>query len=359
MNNNHFYCLFIFIFLFSNACKKDEKNTFSEKRGQQIVNTYDNGILPLFTAFEAASNELNNAVTNFNTNLDATSLQRLKQKWIEVSLLWEKTEVYKLSDYNDSFLYYRIHRWPVDTSRIEEKITTASQIDQIYIESQGSSLIGLSAMEYLLFENDENTTLAKFQDTKRQEYLAAISLNIYTNASASKTIWINNENTFKNSLESEISGSQNQLANALISQVDEIIKARLESAMGDGSSIPASKELLEAHRSEISLDLIKSVFEEIEKCYTGNYSATTGVGFDDCVLKMNKEDLNNNILNAIAEINNQLNAMSGSTLSYYIENDLQTVENLKLALRELLILLKADMTSVLSITVTISDNDGD
>ena len=338
MKVNYFSLVFILLLTLLSACKKES-------------NKY-------FTAFETASNSLKNEVINFNSNLDATSLQSLQQKWIEVSLLWEKTEVYKISDYNDSFLYFRIHRWPIDTARVENKINTATLIDQAYIESQGSSLIGLSAMEYLLFENDESIIINQFQNANRQKYLEALAQNIYSNASESKNIWISGEPTFKNSLESAISGTQNQLANAMVSQVDEIIKARLEKAIGD-NSIPASKELLEAYRSEISLDLIKSVFSEIEKCYTGNYSSTSGVGFDDCIIQMNKEDLNNNILNAITEVNNQLNAMSNQSLSYYIENDIQTVENLRLALREVLILMKADMTSILSITVTISDNDGD
>jgi len=359
MKINFFPLVVLTILSLLSACKKDNADDdFSALKQEQLVNTFDNGILPLFTEFETVSNELITEVESFNDNIDVASLNQLQQKWKEVSLLWERTEVYKLGDYNNSFLYYRIHRWPIDSSRIEELIATETQIDQTLIESLGSSLIGLSSMEYLLYANDENTTINQFQDTIRQAFLAAVAENININATASKEIWVNAETSFKNSLESAISGSQNQLANALISQVDEVIKSRLESAIGD-DAVPASAELLEAFRSEISLDLIQAVFGEIEKCYTGNYDSNNGVGFDDCIKLMDNEELNTNITAAIAEVNSILTEMSGNTLSYYIENDLETVEDLRLALRELLIYLKSDMTSILSITVTISDNDGD
>jgi hypothetical protein len=72
----------------------------------------------------------------------------------------------------------KIHFWPVGVEDLEENLLTDEEINLPYIDTRTINTIGLAAIEYLLFHEDEDATLLLFSGNEsRRNYLLALTEN--------------------------------------------------------------------------------------------------------------------------------------------------------------------------------------
>ena len=355
----YIYNIFLLSILIISGCNSDNNETeISEKRSQQLINMYDNGIQPLHEDFEIACLNFTSEVTNFSQNLTANNLETVKAKWKTVAETYKRCEVYNVGDVQRSFIRYRIHRWETNPNALEDTLNTTPTITTAYISNLGSAIIGIAAIEYLLFENDATTTISTLQnDANRLAYLVESANYLYEQAQALKTEWSDYSEEFKTALESRISGGQNLMTNALVAFIEETLKLRLGKALGDGNGGLLTVEDFEAFRSEYSLELIQSGFEEFKHIYRGDYSNGDGFGFDDYLIFLDNETLPVTIETAIQNCDDKLNDLQN--LEDDLVNNTAKVTALQTALQELLVLIKADMASYIGATIVPNDTDGD
>ena len=218
-------------------------------------------------------------------------------------------------------------------------------------------------MEYMLFPSNSTGTIAAFTTDenalRRVRYLLALSENLVTKSTQLKGLWEANKDAFIGALENGISGSQNQVINAMVTLIEEIIISKLGNPLGDSNGGNIEPERLEAHRSEISKDIIQQHLYALQRCYKGDFAETPfRVGFDDFLVLIGSEDFSAKISDQFALCQKQLDAVPGS-----LENELMVnadgVVDLKNSFRDLLVLIKVDMANVLGSTITFNDNDGD
>lgn len=356
-------CTLIAAFIFQ-ACQKDtnsdalSQTQFHKKA--QLTNIYENEIRPLSLSFTEQTKLLNETVIKYNTDPNAVNLGLAQEQWKTIQMVWKQLELYDLGAVSDSFITFEINRWPTDTSRIEENINGSEILNKAFIASLGSSSKGIAALEYLLFSTSDtslNTTM--YYEIRKQAYIIAVAENLNSKAIQLEVLWKNNETEFIGALENGISGSQNQVINAIVTLIEEIIIAKLGNPLGDTNAGIIEPDRLEGYYSKFSKEIIQQHLTALKRSFKGDFALTSfRVGFDDFLVLIGSEEFSIKISEQFTECQKKLDAIQGSLEDEIVTNP-DAVVALKDSFRDLLVLIKVDMANVLGSTITFNDNDGD
>lgn len=359
------YFLFACYFVVISACGSDEQQAdFSSQRAQQLSNIFENGAAPIHDQILPLTANLSETAQRFKASPSTENLVALQNAWKNTVLKWKQAELYDWGDISNSFLHFRIHRWPIDTEAIEDAIAEGTNIDETYINQRGSSAIGFGAIEYLLFQQDATTTLADLTtNTNRLDYLVSLCHHVNTTMIQLKDRWAAFGPTFSTATDLAIMGGQNQLVNALIAYLEESIRFRLGKPLGDENGGMIDTDMVETPFAHTALLTQKAGFEEWDKIYHGSFGQDNGFGFDDYLIALGNETLGPRIDEAISNINNKLSSLSTSNaegnLAALIQEEGAEVSALQSEMRQLLTLVKTELTSIIGATVTVNDTDGD
>ncbi|MEW7277465.1 imelysin family protein [Aquimarina sp. 2201CG1-2-11] len=357
----------VFMISLSMSCDKDSDTTTIEAEfdsKEHLTNVYVNGILPLNNQLTNQAQLLSASVNLFSTETTEGNLELVQKEWREFQEIWKQLELYDLGAIANSFISFEINRWPTDIIRIEQNIRGTEDLIEEFIASIGSSSKGISAIEYLIFSLDSNTeVLTKFTTDEnaagRKKYLLALSENLYTKSLTLKNLWETNEENFINALENGISGSQNQLVNAMVALIEEIMKSKLGAPLGDTNGGTVDPKQLEAYYGAFSKEIIQQHLKTLQNCFTGDFGqAGTQVGFDDLLIFRDHKNVADKIVMQFSVCQDKLDAISGKLRDDIVTKE-EEVMALKNSFRDLLVLLKVDMASILGTTITFNDSDGD
>jgi len=189
--------------------------------------------------------------------------------------------------------------------------------------------------------------------------LLALSNDLHTKATELKNIWVQDKEQFINAVENGTSGSQNQLTNALISLLEEIIIKKLGNPLGNNSGGTVAISELEAYRSETSLAILQEHLIALKRCYFGDFKEDSiKWGYDNYLLLIGNEHLTIRVLDVFNELDALLTSIEGSLKNELVSNPTNIVK-LRKKFTDLLVLIKVDLANTIGATVTISDNDGD
>ena len=333
-------------------------------RTAQLKNIYNNGIVTLTDAFSQEVIQLKESINNLKQTTTLNNLVSSQNNWKNVMKTWKQLELYNLGAIQNSFIHFEINRWETNTSLINDYINGSDVINETYVESKGSSAKGLSAIEFLLFSSENNQTVLNTLTTalnsqRRLDYLLALSENLEKKETKLKTLWTNSEDTFLNSLQNGISGSQNQLTNAMVSLIEEIVISKLGKPLGEKRGGTISVNSLEAYRSGFSLEIINQHLMALEKCYSGNFKQNSiKWGYDNYLDLIGSVTLNEKINTAFANCKLKIETIKNPLREELINNK-QNVAELRSSFTNLLVLIKVDLANAIGSTITISDNDGD
>ena len=237
-------------------------------------------------------------------------------------------------------------------------------INEAFINSNGSSSKGISAIEYLLYSGETTQeTLTSFISTdnadRRTNYLFALIENLVIKSQELKEQWEAYAPTFYSTLETGLNGSQNQLINAMITLSEQLVILKLGNALGDqnGGNIDITE--LENYRSQVSLESIEQNVRTLYSTYTGEYrNDNDSIGFDDFLSLLNANIIDEAIRTSFEENLTSINNIQGSLVNALETNPQQVIE-LQSSLNELEVLIKVDMANALGVIVTVNSNDGD
>lgn len=333
-------------------------------REAQLKNIFTNEIVTLSDNFITKTTDLVTSVESFQHTKSIEKLREAQEKWLAMLKVWKRLELYNLGAVEDSFIHFEINRWETNINNINSYVNGSETINEAFIASKGSSSKGISAIEYLLFSSEANTRILQTFTTdanyqRRLQYLVALAENLQTKATELKALWVADEQNFISSLESGISGSQNQLTNAMIVLIEEIVISKLGNPLGNSNGGTVNPAILEAHRSATSLTIIQEHLNALKRCYLGSFrDDVIRWGYDDYLRLIGNEDLNNKVLEAFENCQEKINVISNPLKTEIVENT-QKVTELRQSFNDLLVLIKVDLANTIGTTVTISDNDGD
>lgn len=353
------YCTLSLVFLFSFtlfSCSDDETAVFN--KAELLENVTDNLILPTFESFKQESRLLDQAATAFQTDPTVTTLTAVQDAWKTTTIQWKKSEIYMLGEV-DAF-EAQIYFYPARSNLMDNVLADQAIIDADYMLLVGAAAKGLPALELLLFENGKTTeeVLEKFtsapQAARRRDYVAGIAGHINRQAVNLQEAWEAYAPTFKASVSGTMEGTS-VLANQLLLMIENLTNTRLGEPLSKDRGGDVLPEKVEAYHSQFSNELMIANLRSISALYTGS----TGIGFDDY---LNFVQGNTTLSTTISEQFGTLNLaleQFDQPLQELVVSSQSSVEKAYEEGKALTVLIKADMFSMLSITVAFNDNDGD
>lgn len=328
-------------------------------------------ILPRHEALLAALEELHTATRAFGDDPTPAALDAAQEAWLGANLARMATLPYNFDWAADSLVHNRIDTRPPRVPFVEEEILAGdAAITTEYIDSIGSSSVGLGVMEYLLFDpaGGDEAVLAAFTTTedaaRRRELLVALATALPPKAVELLSIWsADGENYAQlfidaDAASGDIYGSINLLTNHMIAVLEEIVGDRLGKPLGKRTNDQIRPDLVEAPYSGASLERIIATVEALRATYRGG----EGLGFDDYLDFLNaaygEEPLSQVVDAQFEAALAALRAIDGP-LETAVATNPEQVDAAYEEMRQLLALFKADMVSQMGLTMTFNDSDGD
>ena len=339
------------------SCQSDNKTTYSLQDDFYEL-YYQQNILPALTNFKAAMEEEVKEIKVFKANINQGSLENIQTKWLHSAEAFSKLNTYSFVAVKTRFFHTNIYNFPVNTAIVENNIASQENFDTNYFSTASTVSKGLATLEYLMYDNQDDTlALTKLQeDTHRVNYLLGVAEAILGQTNSLIAFWEKGYKTeFINANEVGCEENARCVAfNQLINVIDVIRVTKIGKPAGLEKSESVNVEILEAFRSENSLKLIRASIEEIEYVYSGS-----SANFSDMVNGISgSEQLSLKIADTFKDVYKNIDGIDTSLFNA-ISNDDPKVQELYESLFQLLRYFSVDATSILSINVFPTDNDGD
>lgn len=348
------------------ACKKDDKedkDTFD--RSALLTSIADHVLLPAHQQLATTAGSLTSATEVFVTTPNTANLATMQAEWQNMKVQVKDIGPFNFGPALDELVHNRIDKWPTNIAFIENFIHTEDTITSAFINSIGSTSVGLPAMEYLIFGPDgesaiiDSFTVSVYAE-QRKQYLLSLALSLELAADILIDIWTERGDNyvadFKAATGNGLDGSVNILVNQLIAQTERTMRNHLLDPLEY-----SDPEQVEAPYAQTSLPMVRENVIAIRNTFNGGTNATD-IGLDDYLddvdAKYDGTPLSQTINGQIDLVLSKLDAIP-APLADAVVNSPNEVQDAADALRDLLALVKIDLASSLAVTVTFSDNDGD
>lgn len=355
-------------------CKK-KKSTEEEAepgasfdKSGMLSNYADNVIIPNFQTAKTTLDSFALAYNDFIQNKTVSNLIIARQKFIRAYANYQHISAFEFGPSENEIVRANFDTYPTDSAIIKSNISSG-----VYNLSVVSNLAakGFPAIDYLLYgKNISDAGIVALFDTdanaaNRTAYLTNCLSEMQTKLNSIINSWNSSyKNSFVSSTSSNIGSSIGLVVNQLNYEIDLLKNAKLGIPLGKKSGGTLYPEKCEAYYAQtISVQLAKECLLTIEAIYLGrSTSGSDGLGLDDYLNALgaqhNTGTLNDAIKNQFAIAKSKL-ALVSEPLSNAVINDFATVDAAYIELVKLLVLLKTDMPSAMSIAITYQDGDGD
>lgn len=343
-------------------------------RAAMLTNIADEIILPSYAKFKGKLDLMVSQSDSFATKPSAESLVKLRQTWVDSYVEWQKVELFDVGPAEIYTLHSYLNIYPTSTTAIETNISTGTYnfgLPTSYPEQ------GFPALDYLIngLGATDDEILAKYTTAadaaKRISYLKAVVAQLNTRFVKIYTEWTTNNYraTFISKTNMDIYSSTSLLVNGYVLNYERYIRSGKfgipsGAMLTDGTTAPEKVEAY--YKKDLSLTLAKTAHQASLDLYNGTsaLTGTQGPSLRKYLLALDAKDTKTGV-SLVAEIDSQfvkvadrLNVLKPN-LAEEVSTNNQAMINTFDEMQKLVRLLKVDMTSALSVTITYTDNDGD
>lgn len=354
-----------FIYLFTTllivACKSDNDSQIEPTKQAFDVKALRSEFItkietPTTATFGEHVSDLNTDISNFTTTISEGNLEALKASWKQAATSFSNLEVLAIGNIKTSLIMTSFYTWQANEIAITDYIASTNPITKEAINIKSTAMRGLGAIEFLIFEAPSAETIAAFSnDERRKKYLTVLGENLVEKFTLLNSIWSEYRNDFIANNQTGINGGVNMMVNQLNVVLENVRRFKIGEPAGLEVTSSANAKLLQAEKSAYSLALIEANIASIKRVYFD-----TEHSLDDYVAYITTTNaLNDKVMAQFNAITSNLATLSNTALKDTITTQPAEVEKLYNAIRALLVLIKADVASALSVTITFTDNDGD
>lgn len=342
----------------------DRKAVLTHLADQIIIPSYDN--------FKGKFDAMHAATDAFVAQPDQTKLTALRKAWVEAYTEWQKVEIFEIGPAEVQTLRFYFNIYPASIQGIESNI--ADPASDLELPTSFARQ-GFPALDYLL--NGVGTTdeaiVAYYttgpQASARRAYLKRITTRM--NSLISKVIseWKGGyRDSFVNKTGLDISSSTSNLVNSFIMHYERYLRSGKfgipSGAMLNGVVAPEKVEAY--YKKDISTILARTAHQAVVDFFNGKSVKTGEVGpsFNSYLTALGAKDSSTG--KTLAQLINEQFAVSKSRMDGLSPNLYQEIKSNKAAvqgvyteMQKAVRMLKVDMASAMSITITFVDNDGD
>lgn len=338
-------------------------------RSEMLENLGDAVILSSYEALQQAVDALQTSAGAFAGDPTTANLAELRGRLKEARLAWQDANLFQFGPAESVILRAALNTYPVDEDRIEENVASGNYTLGT-IDSRAA--VGFPALDYLLHgvgSTDQEIVAAYTEEPGAANWMAYLQDNITfikEATDATVTEWVADDGDYigvflsEENAGTDVGSSLGMLTNAFILHYERFIRdgkigipAGVRSA---GVPRPAS---VEAFYAGYSVELAIANLRAVKRLFLGNsLTGAEGTGLDDNLRALDSEQLAVELETQMDEAVASLEALN-DPLSVQIETDNDAVLTAFTELQDIIVLLKADMTSILGITITFQDVDGD
>ena len=354
-------------FACSSSTSSEEEANFD--RMAMLENYGQNLIIPAYDSLQQSMNGLNTSANTFAETPTIENLEQVQQQLKEARLAWQTANIFQFGPAGMQTLRASINTYPTDTTQINDNIDSGSYTLGT-IENQ--TAVGFPATGYLLHgldSSNEEILLQYTADTNAENRTSYLLDNIQfmkEKVDAVTNEWKSSGGDYIATFASEenagtdVGSSLGMLVNAMVLHYERYLRdGKIGIPSGVRSAGVPRPKATEAYYAGYSLELAIANAEATQRLFLGTgLNGSDGPGLAEHLSALDASDL-------AAQIENDLGAGIGTLeglsdpLSQQIESNTESVTAAFQDLQQLISLLKADMSSILGVTITFQDNDGD
>lgn len=340
------------------SCSDTAEEASNYDKGEMLSHLTENIIVSSYEELESTTLALYNGAQTFTNNVSQETLESLRTVWLEARLSWKRSELYNFGPIENQFLYTKMDYFPISESKIEDAILDYDGTET-FVDGLGSDRRGFAAIEYLIFDGTDEEVLARFTSTQYQGYLLGLTQNLAAISALILSDWQGGyADSFASSTGNDVGSSISLYTNAMIQLIEVIKTSKLADPYGLTSvTAEVRPDWVESPYAMVSMALITQNLQEVETIFTGG----DGKGLDDYLTALDASDGEEDLAATIHSKIEECQTLAGEihTLQDALTENTEAVENLLVAIQELITITKSDMMSQLGTTITFSSNDGD
>jgi predicted lipoprotein len=370
-----FQVVFVTIYLTSCGGGNNEPSPADNGKDRQLILTHwaDNIVLPSYDNFKVRFDVMKTKADGFKQNPSVSALSEFRAAWVDAYLEWQKVELFEFGPADQTTLRNFFNIYPTDVAGIAENINNPS----VNLDLPASyARQGFPALDYLIngVASTDDQILLFYTDAtegaKRIAYLARIVDRMNTLLTNVISGWPSYRETFITKTGLDIGSSFGLVTNAYVLYYERHIRSGKigipsGATIATGGSVNPDK--VEAYyKKDISLSLAKVAHNAARDFFNGKSinTAVEGPSLKSYLDALGAKDATSGT--ALSDIINQQFSMISDKLnglednfSQQVQSENQPMLDTYAEMQKLVRLLKVDMTSAMSITITYTDNDGD
>lgn len=341
-------------------------------RKAMLTNLADNIILPAYAAFNTSFDAMLAKSDAFAAQPTTTSLTELRQAWATAYTDWQKVELFDVGPAEKHALRNFFNIYPASVTGIEANITAGASAPLDVPASYPRQ--GFPALDYLIngLATTDASIVARYTTApdaaQRLAYLKRLTSQMKSLFATVYGEWTSGyRDTFINCTSLDAGCSTSRLVNGYVMHYERFIRSGKigipSGAMTNGT--PAPDKIEAFYQPTLSLTLARTAHRAFIDFFNGK-SVKTGQEGPSLKTYLNalsaKESRTGaslvDLINAqFSAADQQLNTLTN------LPNDIKTnnaaVVQVYTEMQKAVRMLKVDMTTALSITITYTDNDGD
>ena len=375
MKKIKFFLLSLFSVFLIIACSSESDENPNQvadfDRSSILKNYAENIIIPRYNDFKLALDNLKSSVDSYVAYPMVSTYDDMHNDWFEAYVKWQHIEMFNIGKAEEIMYFNTINTYPVDELRINENINS-KRYDLSNANDWSSQ--GLSGVDYMLhgIEGNKEKIIQKYvDDANYGDYLKNLLVIMTSNTDDIVQDWTTYKDTFVQSSGNSNSSSLNMITNDFVYYFEKGLRANKigipAGIYSGGNTLPSKVEAYYSSKNsfqDISKDLAKEALIASENLFLGKSS--NGVNgpslktYLDYIYSadVNKENLSPIISSNFQKAKEEIDLLDSNFINQ-TNNDKRKMLNAFDKLQAIVVNMKTDMLSLLSIQVDYIDADGD
>jgi predicted lipoprotein len=342
------------------ACAEQEP----DHRGDVLIGVVAGQVFVDLVEAHERGEMLHTSVAELCTSPDASRLDAAQDAWMQLRAPWKRLLALPLGPTVDDGFDTAIDFWPARPTSIDGGIATGIT-SQAELDALGVASKGMPAIEYLLWDpvGGDAAVLAALSGAEgpaRCAYVELLAADVALRLDELAHLWLDG---FGAQLQLTVAGDMyptlataiDALVNAMIAGLHDVDDMKLGKPLGLTSGAGPDPELVESRFSDRSLADARDALTGFETAYLGADADHVGL---TVLVTQKSPAIDTEVRTAIATAKQALAAVP-EPLRESLISDGDAVADAQAAVKQLRILMTADVASLLGVTVSLSDNDGD
>lgn len=339
------------------------------QRSEMLAHLANAVILPSYDALQESVGALHTATGAFAGDPTPANLTTLRTSLKAARMAWQDANLFQFGPAESLTLRAALNTYPADEAQIEENVESG---DYVLGTIENRAAVGFPAVAYLLYGvgDSDDEVISAYTDAPdasgRMSYLVDNVDFIRSSTDAVVDDWSASGGDYVGTFLSaenagtDVGSSLGMLINAFVLHYERFLRdGKIAIPAGVRSMGVPRPTATEAYYGGYSVELAVTNLQALRRLFLGNGpDGTEGLGLDDNLIALEAPALASEIETALDEAVAAVQTLN-DPLAEQIESDNEAVLEAFTELQDPVVLLKADMTSVLGITITFQDNDGD